>query len=129
MTDKETLIVTENDAVEYTNENDRIYVVTVFQMNDDPHGPPILRQRTWGWFKDLATAVETVRENDGDIYEAGYYDTVVIEEIPWGSLAMTAREWWFRVTPTSLEPRQHQYQVTPQSKPEALGGVVGFGMG
>ena len=76
-------------------------------------------------------------KNDGDMYEMGYYNAAVIEEIAWGSMAMTEAEHWFSATyikgtcggdggcTTPLET----YDVEKIVKPAALEGVVSFGMG
>jgi hypothetical protein len=56
------------------------------------------RRRTWGWYSDFAYVEKVVLENQGDIFERGYYDLAVIEEMPEGALAVAENTWWYRAT-------------------------------
>lgn len=112
-------------------DRDVIYLVTVFWLTpeaekDEPAGESVEHSRTWGWFPTLAIADEAIRENDAGMFEDGYYNAAVIEEMAWGSIAMAEREHWYRV---DYDRATGAYAVAPRDKPAALAGVIGFGMG
>ncbi len=62
-----------------------IYFVTVVDggrgtsRSNKNHG-----ERCWGWFSDYATAEKAVLANWTDMFEDGYYDFAVIEEVKEG---------------------------------------------
>jgi hypothetical protein len=75
-----------------------IFLIAVLHGPDDlsPGG----RKRTWGWYEKFADAEEVVLLNQTDIFENGYYDMAVIEEMPEGVLAVEENSWWYRATYT-----------------------------
>jgi hypothetical protein len=105
-----------------------IFVLTVMAFDGDK--PVRGRSRTWGWFPTLAQAEQTVKTNDADIYENGYYNVVVVEEMAWGSLAMAKAEHWYSAVARLDDERcVAGYTVTKIDKPAALQNTVSFGMG
>ena len=54
------------------------------------------RKRTWGWYEKFEDAERAVIENHTDIFERGYYDLAVIEEMPEGVLAVAESAVWYR---------------------------------
>lgn len=71
-------------------ELDKIYTVTMVGTKSDP-----LDTRCWGWFPKLENAVRTVRWNQTDIFEIGYYKYAVIEEsLPGVYGSCTQHSWW-----------------------------------
>ena len=43
-------------------------------------------------------AEEVVLENQTDIFEQGYYDTAVIEKVPYGVISIADEAWWYKAT-------------------------------
>lgn len=87
------------------------------------------RQRTWGWFEDFKYAEECVLSNATDIYEMGYYNTVVLEEMISGPMAYAKSEVWYSATHTLVEQSLGSYDVKRIEKPKCLEGICSFGMG
>ena len=56
------------------------------------------RQRMWGYFKDLKTAEACVLENWTDIYENGYYNFALINEMEEGVVVSPNKQNWYKVT-------------------------------
>jgi hypothetical protein len=53
------------------------------------------RVRTWGFFHTFEDAERHVKNNISDLFEMGYYDLAVIEEMPEGIVPTTkARKWY-----------------------------------
>jgi hypothetical protein len=69
----------------------KIYTITVL------HSKKTRRRRTWGWFGDYEAARRCIMENRGDIYECGFYNLVVIEELPEGTIISADKQDWFSV--------------------------------
>ena len=82
----------------------------------------ITRIRTWGWFSDLKTAQECVKENWADIYE-GEYDRAVIEKVEEGiiNLAGEPKEWWYKWVGSW---KKGGYK--PWKKPPEYDNIIGF---
>ena len=96
-------------------------------LPDSPPATPqveIKRSRTWGWYPNLERATKAAMDNETDMYEMGYYNAVVVEEFPCGTLAMAIAEHWFEVDydRESDDP----YTVTPIAKPPGLKQYMGF---
>lgn len=66
-----------------------IFTVTVLHTI---HG----RKRTWGYFFEHKDATLAVLTNETDMFEDGYYDVAVIEEVPEGLLPMVEDANWYR---------------------------------
>lgn len=127
-----TAVVVKEDETHATRES--VFVLTVMWLDGEfkpPSEPNKRRCRTWGWFPTLDLAEEAVRGNHADMYEDGYYNVAVLEEFPWGALAIARAEHWYAAVPhwatrsTSID----HYDVRKIDKPTALEQVVGFGMG
>ena len=109
-----------------------IFVLTVLFLDENSEGKrkPIKRQRTWGWFPTLSLGEQAVLANHGDMYEDGYYNAAVLEEIPWGPCARATAEHWYAATYIpSADGGLGAYDVGLFDKPEAIASLVGFGMG
>lgn len=64
---------------------------------------PWERRRTWGFYAELDHARRVVEYNSTDIFENGYYDFAVIEQIEEGPLGLrTDHEWWAAMYPALL---------------------------
>lgn len=61
-----------------------IYTVTVVYRN----GNSSQRTRTWGWYSDKKTAEKHILSNATDMFEAGYYNHAIIEEVDEGILPL-----------------------------------------
>ncbi len=122
-----TVVVIKEDPTNATRKT--IFLLTVMHL--DPSGDRhFTRHRTWGWFPTFEQAETCVMENHTDIYEDGYYNTVVLEEMAWGPLALAKTEHWYSVTALlDKDRRVSGYDVKKIEKPEALAGSVCFGMG
>ena len=110
-----------------------VFVLTVMWLdesgNESPSGGQ-RRCRTWGWFPTLELAEESVFANHADMYEDGYYNTVVIEEMRWGALAVSESERWYSAKPSlDGDDRIVKYTVQATEKPKSQLGVCNFGMG
>ena len=70
---------------------ERIFIVTTL------HSKKTRRRRTWGWFEDYETARLRIMENKGDIYECGFYNLAVIEELSEGIVLRANNQDWFSV--------------------------------
>lgn len=80
----------------------------------------IVRSRLVGWFPTLERAEEVVVNNEGDIYEHGYYNYCVIEEVFPGLYPHVGREEWFK-------GGKGGYVLT--AKPGWLKNSMNFGIG
>lgn len=88
------------------------------------HEPP--RKRTWGWYEKFGEAERAVLENHTDIFERGYYDFAVIEEMPERVLAVAEKEWWYQAT---YDRGATEPNVEPIPKPAVFGENFNFTMG
>ena len=80
----------------------------------------VVRNRSVGWFPTLDRAEEVVMNNEGDIYECGYYNYCVIEKVSPGLYPDVSREEWF-------EWKNGGYTLIP--KPDWLKDSLNFGIG
>ena len=53
------------------------------------------RANCLGWFNSKEDATKAIDINDGDIYENGWYDYVMMEEFPIGIFPNAKSEVWF----------------------------------
>lgn len=67
------------------------FITTLYIKNNE-----IIRGRCVGYFSDLNDAIDAVKSNVGDIYEEGYYNYCVIEEIPEGIYQYDFKPKWFK---------------------------------
>jgi hypothetical protein len=98
-----------------------IYTMTVIQERNQSHG----MSRTWGWFLDFGDAEQAVLQNAGDMFECGYYQKAVIEEVTEGSLAMSKNEWWYEAS----YDEKFGTTVRKIEKPHDYKNIVHFAMG
>jgi hypothetical protein len=106
-----------------------IFTVTVLYVTPVPGTDQvrIKHQRTWGWLSDVATARRVVRTNEGDIFEAGYYNYAVIEELDAGVLPHAKLCGWYLATYSVLE--SPTTTVRRCKTPPGLDKVCNFSMG
>lgn len=105
---------------------DKIYLVTVMAEGEK-------RTRCWGWYRNFDDAERAVMSNATDIFEIGYYDLAVIEEMPEGVMAMAEKEWWYRAAwPDGMSPSKRLRSkpvVEKIKKPEKYKQVLNFSIG
>jgi hypothetical protein len=79
-------------------ENFKKSVFMVTAMRTPAKGTEVSeRRRCWGWYPTYKEAVESVKVNDCDMYEEGYYDLIVIEAVPPYTLAMGSKQLaWYK---------------------------------
>ena len=97
-----------------------VFLVAV--VNADPK-----RSRTWGWYENFEDAEKSVLNNCTDMFECGYYEYAVIEEMPEGVLAVVANEFWFQAVYYAghvMEPKVERIQ-----KPASFSGNFNFTLG
>ena len=92
-----------------------IYTITTIR------GPLSRNTRCVGFYHELETAIEAVKDNAMDINEAGYYHYAVVEKVNIGIYNFEMEEHWFRWHP------EKGYQ--PCEKPENFKRIVAFGIG
>ncbi len=100
------------------NKMNAIYTITVLHLSGER------RQRTWGWFSDFDTAEKAVLTNATDMFEMGYYDHAVIEEMPEGLLVVPEKEWFYLAVYKDGIPN-----ISRIDKPELLENTCCFSMG
>lgn len=71
----------------------KIYTVQVMWI--DKKGR-IDTHRNWGWFETWTEADEVIRKNITDIFEKGYYNYALINEVPPGiCVGHLKKEYWY----------------------------------
>jgi hypothetical protein len=85
------------------------------------------RSRTWGFYTKLEAAEQCVRENWTDIYECGYYDLALIEEMPEGACAIAVSSRWYSVKYQGRE--LNTYAVEPIECPPQFSHVCNLSIG
>lgn len=74
----------------------KIYAVQVFWIDKKEY---ISHRRTWGWYATYEEAEEVILKNITDIFEHGYYNYGMINEIPAGiCVGHLKTEYWFSAT-------------------------------
>lgn len=129
-----TVVVIESPKIESPQPDHNvptIFVLTCLFLGKEgtetPRKVVCKRTRTWGWYPTLERATKAAVDNETDMYEMGYYNAVVIEEFPWGTLAGAIAEHWFEVEYESEEGTLGTYKVTPLAqKPPVFENIVGF---
>lgn len=99
-----------------------IYTMTVMRFSKKDKRKT--SQRVWGWYPTFAEAKRAVLGNYGDMFESGYYQLAVIEEMRAGCLAMSTNEWWYEGTYVN-----GQTKVKKIEKPKQFQRIVHFSMG
>lgn len=72
-----------------------------------------LDRRCWGWFPTQERAEKSVVDNEGDPFEAGWYQWAAIQRVPPGSHASGEIVAWFQAiyTPGQNRPRVERVAV------------------
>lgn len=94
-----------------------IYTITTIRMKE------YIRNRCVGFYYDLNKAVAAVENNDGDIYECGYYPFCVIEDVREGIYNILRSEIWFE-----WNKEQNGYRKIKE-KPKEFAQTVCFSIG
>jgi hypothetical protein len=102
-----------------------IYALTAVSMKRRSH-----RTRCWGWWPTEREAIAALEQEPDAFLENGYYDLVVIEEVPAG-VSWNVRAVWFEtVVERDAEGRQVSCQVRRLSQtPAEYEGTMGWSMG
>jgi len=87
----------------------------------------VIRDRLWGFFRDLRTAKRSVRQNCGDNFdEAGYYNGAIVEEINEGYFRYSRkRRWFFK----HKNLRARHVTLVDMKEPKYYRNIVGLTMG
>ncbi len=102
-----------------------IYFVTVIGTKKDGSR----RDRCWGWYSDPVKAEADILVNATDMFECGYYDYAVIEEVKEGLCQFpVATQWFFADYEKATEELCHlpQPEVSKIEPPEWSKGLVGW---
>lgn len=67
-------------------------IFTITTLRDSNHD----ESRCVGFYFSIERAIHTVSNNDGDIYEMGYYPYCVIEGVKPGLYFLDRSEYWFK---------------------------------
>lgn len=98
----------------------KIFCINVFYFSK----PGIWeRSRCWGWFPTFKEAEQCIMENWCDIYEYGYYNVALIEEVPAGVPGIPPVEHWYAV---DFDGENDKYVIEKIDKPEKLSGIRCF---
>jgi hypothetical protein len=98
-----------------------IYFLTVLSSDQT-------RSRCWGFYFKEEEAIESILDNEGDPFEAGYYDLAVIEGYPEGTHAIAETEKWFSAKYRKTET-DWTHDVKPIPKPEQFEHTCNFALG
>lgn len=85
------------------------------------------RSRTWGFYERLEDAERCVYENWADIYERGYYDLALIEEMSEGLCPFSKYSRWYAVKYNG--PELDTYTVEPIICPPQFEHLCNFSIG
>jgi len=96
--------------------NKPIYTITAIRYT------MFFGSRTVGFYYDFKTADEDVRNNGGDINEAGYYPYVVIEEIEEGLYIYPRNCYWY-----AWNRVKNKYESCEE--PDRFKKIAGWGIG
>lgn len=104
-----------------------IFFITVmhFKEGDDSLKNP-KRSRCWGWVRDFDEAEMLVKENATDMFEVGYYNMAVIEEMPEGLIPHAKQEIWYSATHIPGAETQMKPKVEKINKPEVFKSFIGW---
>ena len=100
--------------------NLRVDEQTIYTVTGIVYNCPKSHCRCFGWYKVLIDAEKAVDENRGDMNEAGYYQWVVIEEIPEGVWRSENNEIWYEWDGSSYKNVE---------KPNQFRSIVNWGIG
>ena len=107
-----------------------IYTITAFKLvrATEQDEFTIKHHRTWGWVAERGEARRIILDNEGDLFEDGYYNFALIEEVQAGAWAETRAVAWFEAVYTkgSRTPAISWYGA---QSPPGLAGTCNFSMG
>lgn len=89
---------------------DKIYIVTTL------HSKKTKRKRLWGWFDNYEDARTCIMDSHNGIYECGFYDLAVIEEVSNGLVFRSNMQHWFKVEYDVEEGTHVVYESTKPLK-------------
>lgn len=75
-----------------------VYLVRCYKIDLKSTEKRVVRDRTWGFFKDLKIAQKCVLENWTDIFEHNYYDHAVVLKMPEGVCVKESESYWYKIT-------------------------------
>jgi hypothetical protein len=99
------------------------FIVTMTRLRPIPSDRTRRLWRSVGFLFDKEEAIQAVKNNAGDIYEAGYYPLCVVETLGEGIYPNTISTAWFQ-----WDKDKGGYQEIPE-RPDDLKQVVSFSMG
>lgn len=80
--------------------DDKIYTIGLMLVRDNAIGKTE-NPRTIGWFETREEAEDLILRNAGDMFECGFHNTAVIEEISSGVYAIAQQISWYHATYTA----------------------------
>lgn len=86
---------------------DKIFTITTL------HSKKTRRRRSWGWFDEFNKA-KICMEGNSDIFECGFYDLAVIEELSEGITLKASSQYWFSA---EYDSEDGQYTINHIAKP------------
>ncbi len=108
-------------------------IITIFTVTVVYYNPEELEiqpgqrfTRTWGYFFNFEDAEMAVLHNHTDMFEQGYYNYAVIEELPEGLLPVPEHEYWYQA---DFNRKKEEMLVSRINKPQSLEGTFSFSMG
>lgn len=90
-----------------------IFFITVLFVDENK---VVQRTRTWCWYQKLGMAQDRVLINATDMFERGYYNLAVIEEITEGLLPDCISSWWYEAIVSDSPNAYFGVEVRPISK-------------
>ena len=84
----------------------------------------VFRKQSWGFFKEKDDSIAAVLSNKNDIFECGFYNMAVIEEISEGIVGRCDECYWFAASHNDDKP--FKPNVSFCSKPSKLKNVLRF---
>lgn len=108
-----------------------IFTVTVVRGTQDPPNKPFGRKRCWCWYASFVDAQQSIVANDLDMFEDGYYDYAVIEEVLEGMGSRVKVLSWYHADYMNDESRKQNSNpiVKHIATPEWAKGVICWGLG
>ena len=103
----------------------KIYTIALMNVLDIASGRT-KNHRTIGWFESVEEAEGLILRNAADMFECGWHNTAVIEEIESGIYAIAQQAGWYHATYTTgvSEP-----EVVKIDRPDWSKNTCNFGMG
>ncbi len=101
-----------------------VFTVTVLDIIGDP---VLGNRRTPAIFSKLESAIQAIRDNDGDMADDGYYQYAVIEETSLDTIYPedSGERWWFKYNSITDEFEPCSISALPRH----FSRMCGFGIG